>query len=183
MADWPITLSGAKALRTRSMAASSAFVQGPVLVEAESSAGRGDACRDVEQPVTDGLGSSSAELADAADLLGPGEQIVRAEAELHPHVVVDDVVERQVREPGRFRVADHVLGASALALSQFERSDVVATSVGDERGVSEPFDGVEQRQLCARVRAFTTHINRVPAGHASRFTNSVSSTTSAPSRR
>jgi len=41
--------------------------------------------------------------------------------------------------------------------SELERGDVVAGGVGDERGVPEPFDGVEQRQLGARVGAFTAH--------------------------
>ena len=128
-----------------------------MLVEAESSSGGGDAGRDVEQPVADGLGCGSAELAGAADALGPGEQVVRAEAELHPDVVVDDVVEGQVREPGGFGVADHVLGPRPLTLTELEHGDVVAGGVGDERGVPEPFDGVEQRQLGAGVWAFATH--------------------------
>ena len=52
-----------------------------------------------------GVGSSSGwhgGAGRAADALCPGEQIVRCEAALHPHLV-DDVVERQVREPGRCR--------------------------------------------------------------------------------
>ncbi len=35
--------------------------------------------------------------------------------------------------------------------------DVVGGGVGDERGVPEAFDGVEQRQLGAGVRAFAAH--------------------------
>jgi hypothetical protein len=65
----------------------------------------------VDQPVTDCLGCRATELADAAEGLGPGEQVVGGEAELHSGVVVDEVVEGQVGEPGCFGVADHVLGS------------------------------------------------------------------------
>ena len=117
---------------------------GPVAVEVKP----------VEQPVSNGLWGGAAELSSAADALRPGEEIVRCEAELHPDVVVDDVIEGQVRQPGRFRVADGVLGAGTLALLQLERGEVDAGLVGDERGVAHAFDGVEQRKLSALVRAF-----------------------------
>ena len=84
---------------------------GPVSVESEPATGGCDAGGDVEESVADGLGCGASELPGAADLLGPGEQVVGGEAELHPHVVVDDVVEREVGEAGCFGVADHVLGA------------------------------------------------------------------------
>ncbi len=77
------------------------------------------------EPVSDCLGYGAAELSGAADALRPAGQVVGREAELHPHIVADDVVEQQVRESGRFRAADHVSGAHPLALLQFECSDVV----------------------------------------------------------
>jgi len=154
-----------------------------VSVEVESSSGRGDAGRDVEQPVSDGLGCRAAKLPDAADLLGPGEQVVGGEAALHPRVVVHDVIERQARESGRLGVADDVLGADALTLPELEGGDAVAGGVGDERGVPEPLNSVEQAELGAGRGRSRRTINRVPSGQASRFTRSVSSKTSAPSRR
>ena len=59
---------------------------------------------------------------------GPGEQIVRAGAELHPRVAVDDVVVAQVGEPGSLRAADDVLGACPLTLAELGRSGVLAPS-------------------------------------------------------
>ena len=157
---------------------------GPVTVEAESAAGRGDAGGDVEQPVSDRLGCGASELAGAADRLGPGEQVVGGEAELHPDVVVDDVVERQVREARCFGVADDVLGASTLALTAARarrcRSRAVLVMNAVCRNPSMVSNNDNWAPGCGRSRRT---INRVPSGQASRLTNSVSSTTSAPSRR
>jgi len=116
-----------------------------------------DAGGDVEESVADGLGCGASELSGAANRLGPGEQAVGTEAELHPDVVVDDVVEGRVREPGRFGVADDVLGACASTLAELERGDVVAGGVGDERGVPESFHGVENDNWAPRVRTLAAH--------------------------
>ena len=115
---------------------------GPVVIEVEPSAVRGDSGSDVEHSVSDRLGGRPAELADAADALGPAEQVVGGEAQVHPDLVVDEVVERQVRESAGFGVADHVLCTRPLALLQLERRDVVAGLVGDERGVAPTLDGL-----------------------------------------
>ena len=81
---------------------------------------------------------------DAADALGPGEEVVGGEAEVHPGLVVDDVVEGKVRESAGFGVSDDVLGTCSLSLAEFEGGDVGAGLVGDERGVPESFDGAER---------------------------------------
>jgi hypothetical protein len=51
----------------------------------------------VEELVSTHLGGGAAALRAAADALRPRQQVVRFEAEPHPDVVVDDVIERQVR--------------------------------------------------------------------------------------
>ena len=128
---------------------------GPVVIETETSTVRGDPRSDVEHPVADGLGGRPAELADAADALRPAEQIVGSEAHVHPGLVVDEVIEGQVREAAGFGVADDIFGTCPLTLLEFERGNICAGLVGDERGVPEPFDRVEQAELRAGVWALS----------------------------
>lgn len=134
------------------------------MIKAKSAAARRDPGGDVKHPVTDRFRGGSAELADAADALRPAEQVVRSEAEVHSDLVVDDVIEGPVGESAGFGVADDVLGACALALLQLECGDVVAGLGGDERGVTEPFDRVEQRQLRARMGTLTPDDQPGPIG-------------------
>ena len=70
----------------------------------------------------------------------------------------------QVRESAGFGVADDVLGTRSLTLLQLECGDIEAGLVGDERGVAEAFDRVEQRELCAGVRALAAHDQPGPFG-------------------
>jgi hypothetical protein len=60
-------------------------------------------------------------LALAANALSPAEQVVGGEAEVHPDFVVDEVIERQVREAAGFGVADDILCTRPLTLLQLER--------------------------------------------------------------
>lgn len=130
---------------------------GPGSVEIEPAPAGGDADGDVEEPVTDGFGGGASELSGETDLSSPHEQVVSGEAELHPGLVVHDVIERQVREAAGFGVADHVLGSGPSPLEQLEAGDVVVGLVGDERGVAAAFDGVEQRELRSGVRDLAAH--------------------------
>ena len=126
------------------MAARRVWVQGTCAVEAEAATAGAGVGSGVEESVTDGLGGRAAERAGEADALGPYEEVACEEAELHPHFVVDDVVEGQVREAAGFGVSDDVLGAGSLALEQLQSGDVGVGLVGDECGVAHAFDGVEQ---------------------------------------
>jgi len=94
---------------------------GPGSVEVRAAAVGSDAGGDVEHAVTDGFGGRSAELTDNADALRPAEQVVRAERQIHPGLVVHDVVEGQVREAAGFGVADDILCTRPLTLLQLER--------------------------------------------------------------
>jgi hypothetical protein len=76
---------------------------------------------------------------------------------VHPGVVVGCGVEREPGEPAGLGVPDDLFGAGTLAVSQLERGDVAAGGVGDEGGVAKAFDGVEQRELRARVWAVPAH--------------------------
>ncbi len=71
----------------------------------------------------------------------------------------------------------------ALTLGQLQGGDVVSGLVGDERGVGEPFDPVEQAELSAGVLTFTPHDQPDSVWPGIKVTNGVSSTTSAPCLR
>lgn len=60
------------------------------------------------------LGHRLRKASGEADALRPREAVVGGEAELHPHVVGHEVVERQVRQAALLRVADHGFGPVAV---------------------------------------------------------------------
>ena len=106
------------------------------MIEMQSSAVRCDVCCDVEHPMPDRLGCRSAELTGAAGSLCPAEQVVSGEAQVHPDLVVDNVVERELARPQALvsRMTSRHAPADAAGV---ECGDIGARLVRDERGVAD----------------------------------------------
>src|SRR3954452_18150283 len=102
------------------------------------------------------FGGASSEGAGEGEVPGPRQEVHRRGDETDPGVVADDVVEGQVRQPAGFRVPDDALGSGASTLACFEGGDVGVGLVSEDALVTEPLNGVEQRQLRAGVWTLAT---------------------------
>ena len=81
-------------------------------------------------------------------------QVLGDEHQLQPGFVADEVLARQVAQPGVLGSADAVLDVSPVTVPQLHCGDVGVGLVGDEHLMPEPLGGVEQRQLGAGVGSF-----------------------------
>ena len=61
---------------------------------------------DVQDPVAQALGFGFGEVSGQEEALRPGDQVVRDSDQGEPDLVVVEVVEREVAQPGVFVVAD-----------------------------------------------------------------------------
>ena len=63
-------------------------------------------------------------LSGQGETLGPGDQVGGQRADLQPDLVLGEVVEGQVAEPGVLAAADSVLDTSVPAVAEFQVSEL-----------------------------------------------------------
>ncbi len=81
-------------------------------------------------------------------------EVLGDQHQLQPGLVADEVLARQVAQPGVFGGADAVLDMGAVTMPQLQGGDVGVGLVGDEHLMAEPLGGVEQGELGAGVGSF-----------------------------
>ena len=121
----------------------------------------GEAGGDVEEAVAQRFGFCFGEVTVEADELCSGEQARGEHRDGGPGFVADVVLEWQVGHAGCFPAAHPVLDAGVAALAGFELNDI-PVGVGDERGVTPPVVGIEDRQLSAGMGSFATTDDPAP---------------------
>ena len=91
--------------------------------------------------------------------MGPGEQVDAGQGEFQPGLVDGEQAGGEPAEAAVFAGADAVFYAGVGAVAGFQELDRPAAGrgVGGHDLVAHAFDGVEQGQLRAGVRAFAAH--------------------------
>ena len=121
----------------------------------------GEAGGDVEEAVAQRFGFCFGEVTVEADELCSGEQARGEHRDGGPGFVADVVLEWQVGHAGCFPAAHPVLDSGMATMAGFELDDI-AVGVGDERGVTPPVVGVEDRELSAGMGSFATTDDPTP---------------------
>lgn len=110
----------------------------------------------MQQPVAQLLRLGGGEVAVQEQDPGPGEQVDTGQGQLQPGLVDREVSGREPAEAGVLAAADAVLDAGVCPVAGLQELDgsVTGRGVGRHDLMPPAFDGVEQRQLGAGMRAF-----------------------------
>src|SRR5260370_10414987 len=97
-----------------------------------------ESSRDMQQAIAEPLRLPMLCLADQAEALEEGDQVLGCEYQLQPDLIGRELVEGEAPQPGVLAAANPVLDPGVSAVANFEGDDVRVPLISDEDLEAEP---------------------------------------------